>query len=291
MDSSNTKRFFEIDFIKGIATILMIIFHFFFLMYFMEIEKFNIDNGVLTFFARAAHSIFILMVGVNLAISYKIMKDKYKDVYENKRKDFMNMYTGKIFKRAMYLLLFGFIMTLLSYLGFGELFIRFGIFQFIGVAILLSLLVTPYKYNSLITTGIVILLYIMINISKVTDYLGKSCTNMPLVCFISGLYNVRYTSLDYFPIIPFFGLVTLGIFLGQTFYTAKDRTYLSESENESFDKISKNYIVEKISCVGSNSFKIYFIHFILFYLILLGFKNYVIKGNLPESNIITETLS
>jgi uncharacterized membrane protein len=290
-----TKRFFEIDFIKGIATIFMIIFHFFYLMYFMDIEKYDIDNGILKFFSRFAHGVFILMVGVNLSVSYKKMKEKYRDLYDNKRSEFMNMYTGKIFKRSMYILLFGFIMTLLSYLGFGHLFIKFGIFHFIGVSLLLSLLVTPYKYNSAIITGVIVLLYVIINITKVADILRSSCQNLPLVCFITGLFNVKYTSLDYFPLIPFFALITLGIFIGDSLYTTENgtvkRKYLNTSETENFDNVSKNYIVEKISCIGANSFKIYFIHFILFYFILLGYKHYIINKHLPDTNIITEMLT
>ena len=248
-----TKRFFEIDFIKGIATIFMIIFHFFYLMYFMNIKKFNIDNGILNFFARSAHSIFILMVGVNIAISYKKIKEKYKEFNND---EFMNIYIGKTFKRAMYLLLFGFIMTLLSYLGFGNLFIKFGIFHFIGISLLLSILVTPYKYNPMIATGIILVLYSLINYSKINNVLSTSCENMPLFCFISGLYNVKYSSLDYFPIIPFFGLMTLGITIGNYMYTDKKRNYLNEDESKSLETLLDNNIVKNLTCVGSNSFKI-----------------------------------
>ena len=69
-DVYKAKRFFEIDFVKGFATIFMIIFHFFYLMYFMDIVKFEIKHGILHLMAKISHTIFILMVGVNSAISY-----------------------------------------------------------------------------------------------------------------------------------------------------------------------------------------------------------------------------
>ena len=41
-DVYRAKRFYEIDTIKGVATILMVIFHFFYLMYHMKIAEYNI---------------------------------------------------------------------------------------------------------------------------------------------------------------------------------------------------------------------------------------------------------
>ena len=75
-DVYKAKRFFEIDFIKGFATIFMIIFHFFYLMYFMDIVKFEIKQGILHMMAKISHTIFILMVGVNSAISYNKFRQK-----------------------------------------------------------------------------------------------------------------------------------------------------------------------------------------------------------------------
>lgn len=280
-----TKRFFEIDFIKGIATIFMIIFHFFYLMYFMDIEKYNIEGGVLKFLSRFAHSVFILMVGVNLAVSYKKYKELNKELYENNKTNFSNMYAGKMFKRSMYLLLFGFIMSILSYLGFGNLFVKFGIFHFIGVSLLLSLLVTPYKYNSIIITCVVLVLYLLLNVTRVQDIFKTKCESTPILCFITGIYNVKYTSLDYFPLIPFFALLTFGIFMGDSLYDSDHRKFLKDTEEEKFNNVSKNYLVERISCIGANSFKLYFIHFIIFYFVLLGYKNYVIDKKLPDGDI------
>ena len=80
-DVYKAKRFFEIDFLKGFATIFMIIFHFFYLMYFMDIVKFEIKTGILYAMAKIAHTIFIFMVGVNSAISYNKFREKIYPTY------------------------------------------------------------------------------------------------------------------------------------------------------------------------------------------------------------------
>ena len=64
-------RFPEIDIVKGIAVTFMVIFHFFYLAYFMNVKKFPIDKGVLRFLAKSAHTTFIFMVGVNKLIVYR----------------------------------------------------------------------------------------------------------------------------------------------------------------------------------------------------------------------------
>ena len=89
------QRFFEIDFIKGFATIFMIIFHFFYLMYFMDIVKFEIKQGILHMMAKISHTIFILMVGINSAISYNKFREKNKKLYEKDKTSFNNQYIGK----------------------------------------------------------------------------------------------------------------------------------------------------------------------------------------------------
>ena len=47
-----TKRFFEIDFLKGIATIFMVIFHFFYLLYFLNVFNTNLRSGILFAMAK-----------------------------------------------------------------------------------------------------------------------------------------------------------------------------------------------------------------------------------------------
>jgi len=286
------KRFFEIDFIKGFATIFMIIFHFFYLMYFMDIVKFEIKQGIIHMMAKISHTIFILMVGINSAISYNKFREKNKKLYEKDKASFNNQYIGKVAKRSLFLLLAGLTMTVLSYLGFGNLFVKFGIFHFVGVALLLAIPIVHSKFLSLAVTLLIGIVHVLSKTARLQAFFSSQCQNIPFICFVSGVYNIKFSSLDHFSIIPYFALVTFGIFLGHLLYTDRKRKFLNEKENEKFENYEKKNVVNNIGLMGKNSFIIYFFHFVLFYILLIGYK-YQLKpkiDNFIDTNSVTEKM-
>ena len=292
-DVYKAKRFFEIDFIKGFATIFMIIFHFFYLMYFMDIVKFEIKQGILHMMAKISHTIFILMVGVNSAISYNKFREKNKKLYEKDKSSFNNQYIGKVAKRSLFLLLAGFTMTVLSYLGFGNLFVKFGIFHFVGVALLLAIPIVHSKFLALAVTLFIGIIHVLSKTARLQAFFSTQCQNIPFICFVSGVYNIKFSSLDHFSIIPYFALVTFGIFLGHLLYTDRKRKFLNEKENEKFENYEKKNVVNNIGLMGKNSFIIYFFHFVLFYIMLIGYK-YQLKPKIDtfmDRNSVTEKMN
>ena len=100
--------------------------------------------------------------------------------------------------------------------------------------------------------------------------LYDKCLNIPFICFITGLYNIKYSSLDHFPIIPYLGFVFFGIFVGHSLYNNFQRTF----DSEIIDNISDNTISKNLGFLGKHSLMIYFIHFPLFYFILYAYKNF-----------------
>ena len=292
-DVYKAKRFFEIDFIKGFATIFMIIFHFFYLMYFMDIVKFEIKQGILHLMAKISHTIFILMVGVNSAISYNKFREKNKKLYEKDKNSFNNQYIGKVAKRSLFLLLAGFTMTVLSYLGFGNLFVKFGIFHFVGVALLLAIPIVHSKFLALAVTLFIGIIHVLSKTARLQAFFSTQCQNIPFICFVSGVYNIKFSSLDHFSIIPYFALVTFGIFLGHLLYTDRKRKFLNRKENEQFENYEKKNVVNNIGLMGKNSFIIYFFHFVLFYIMLIGYK-YQLKPKIDtfmDRNSVTEKMN
>ena len=277
-DVYETKRFYEIDFLKGIATIFMVIFHFFYLMYHMNIANYNVRNGILYSLAKVAHVIFIFIVGVNLAISYKKFKRKNKELYKENKSEYNSLYAGRQLKRVFYLLIAGGVMSLLSYLSFGDLFVKFGIFHFIAISILFSIPVVKSKFLPLAISIISGLLYSITHSNRIKLYSSVACKNAPLFCFISGIYNVKFSSLDHFSIIPFYGLVTFGIFVGNMLYNSSNRKFLNNKKSREFDENFENdNLAKNMSLLGKYSFEIYFVHFVVFYLMLLAYKKTAIK--------------
>ena len=225
-DVYRAKRFYEIDTIKGVATILMVIFHFFYLMYHMNIAEYNIRCGVLYAVAKIAHILFIFAVGINLAISYKKFRRQHREDFRNNKYKYYNQFIGKSLRRVLYLLLAGVTMSVLSYLTFGNLYVKFGIFHFIAAAVFLTMPIVGSKWLSFAATALIGLLYTITNSPKIQNYLSYACYNAPIFCFVSGIYNTRFSSLDHFSLIPYLGLVTFGIFVGNMIYSRGTRKFL-----------------------------------------------------------------
>ena len=272
-DVYRAKRFYEIDTIKGVATILMVIFHFFYLMYHMNIAEYNIRCGSLYASAKIAHILFIFAVGVNLAISYKKFRRKHREDYKNNKYQYYNQFIGKTLRRVLYLLLAGMTMSFLSYITFGDLYVKFGIFHFIAAAVFLTMPIVGSKWLSLATSAIIGLLYTITNNNKIIGYSSKACNSAPVFCFVSGIYNTRFSSLDHFSLIPYLGLVSFGIFVGNIIYSRGRRKFLSRDKSKAMDDFfEENTLAKNIALFGKYSFEIYFVHFVVFYLMLLGYK-------------------
>jgi len=251
-------RYPEIDLLKGIAVILMVFFHYFYVAYLMEQPIVDINSTAINSMASIAHNIFIFMVGVNLIVSYKSHQKKEKSEDE---------YIGRQFRRALMLLMIGMFITLTTYFIFPDKFVRFGIFHFISLAIMMSLLFV----NNIYCTGLGIVLFSLLNyiIQNHKDLFYSICENNKLSCFIMGIYNY-YGSIDHFSFIPFFLIILYGIGAGQIIYGKGQRNF-------DFSLLDKTYqqskALQSLGYIGKQSLNIYLVHFIIIYYILSRNQN------------------
>ena len=85
MANNLEKRFWEIDFLRGLAIIMMILFHLLYdLTYFGEYNL-NVHSGFWLYFGRMTATIFILLVGISLTLSFSRAEKKQnakKKVYQ-----------------------------------------------------------------------------------------------------------------------------------------------------------------------------------------------------------------
>ena len=117
------RRYDEIDILKGIAVICMIIFHFFYFPNQYGFKEIEYDTTSLKLIAKIAQVIFITCVGINLVFAKK------------KNKNYGN-HLERVMKIAFYALL----MSLFTYYVFGERYVKFGILHFIAFASLILLM-------------------------------------------------------------------------------------------------------------------------------------------------------
>ena len=236
------KRYEEIDILKGIAVICMVIFHFFYFPNKYGFKEIEYDTPILKTIAKVAQFIFIGSVGVNLALS--------KDNSKNKNdKEFIK----KNLKRILKLVFLAGIMSLITYFIFGDYFVKFGILHFIAFAsLILFYIVDDLKliYTLLILS---ILVYYLIR-QNPTIFAGVP----DKLAFVSGFYNFKFTSFDHFPIFPWIIVVLIGVLIGH---------YIKKKKPELPKNIKNNFAVSSLGLIGGKSLEIYSVHWVVLYVI------------------------
>ncbi|WP_457746599.1 heparan-alpha-glucosaminide N-acetyltransferase [Sulfurimonas sp.] len=197
------KRYFDLDFIRGIAIVLMVIFHFCFDLnnfHFIDINIYNGENW--RHFRYVIITLFLLAVGISLVIA---------------NKNEINL--QKNFKRFALILFNAMLVSAASYIIFPHTFIYFGVLHFIAFASLVGLLFIRFANLALIVGVAIILLshYSYIDMHWLYNYL-KPILHLP-----------KYTE-DLVQFTPWFGVVLIGIFVGY------HRLFIIHTPQNSFTK-------------------------------------------------------
>jgi len=233
MDVIPKERFFEVDALRAVAIVLMVAYHFFFDLYFFNIHYFDMHSGLLLVIGRSAAIMFIFLVGVSLTLSYsRASRSK-----SNKEIFIHNL------KRGAGIFGWGLVITLVTATFLESGTIYFGILHLIGVSIIISYPFLKYRRFNLIA-GLVLLFS-----GVLTD---PVYVNYPWLLWI-GLKPRGFYTLDYFPLIPWFGLVLLGIYTGNSLYPGYKRSFrMCDCEG--------NAVVRLLEYLGKKSLLIYLVH-------------------------------
>jgi len=226
-------RLWEIDFLRGIAVVSMIGFHFAYDLKHFSIIDSKLYSGYVIYAAAFIAAIFLLLAGVSLTISYSKAKEKLT------KKEIKIKYI----KRGSEVFLLGMVITVISLIVLPELFVIFGVLHCIGISIIFSIPFIKYRLANLF------LGFLFIGFGL---YLKNFTFDFNfLVAF--GFLPHLFSSIDYFPIFPWFGVVLVGIAIGNfAFPNAKRRFSIRD--------FSENYFVKGLCFVGRHSLLIYFLH-------------------------------
>ena len=228
------QRYWEIDAFRGIAIIAMVVFHFLFDLNYFRGYSFDLYSGVFWAIGRFAGVSFLLLVGIGLAISYWRTKEKETKLFP------------KYFFRGAKIFSYGLLITLATFLFVPQGTIVFGILHLIGVSVILAFPFVERKNLALIF-GIIFFISGL--------YLQQFSFDFPWLLWL-GFYPKGFYTFDYYPLLPWFGIVLFGVFLGNTIYSkAKQKFKLMD--------FSRFFPINVLCFLGKHSLPIYLLHQLL----------------------------
>lgn len=230
-------RFWEVDLARGLAVVMMVLFHLAYDLSYFGVYGLDMYSGFWFYFARATASIFILLAGVSLSISASRARLQGLD---------QKLYL-KFVRRGMEIFSLGLGITAVTYLLIGNGFIIFGILHFIGLSIILAYPFLNLKALNMMIGAAIIVAGI---------YLQGLEFNFPWLLWL-GLAPKGFYTLDYFPLFPWFGVILIGIFLGDVLYDGYTRRYTGRIN---LPDLSGSAPAKPFVFLGQNSLVIYLVH-------------------------------
>jgi len=201
LNTTRHNRFWEIDLLRTFAIVMMITFHALYLLNYFDIHNTGVPGVPYEFwwwFPKVTGGTFIFVAGVSLTITYS----------RSKRISGFMLRGLKIFAWGMGI-------TLITWLISREGYVRFGILHFFGIAFILVPFFLRFRYINLIIGAAVMAAGIC---------LGSTSADFPWLLWL-GLMPRGFWTMDYWPLLPWFGLFLVGMFCGKLLYPQGNRRF------------------------------------------------------------------
>ncbi len=191
-----TKRLIEIDALRGIAIVCMLLFHAAFDWMVLGQWSFEPYGWPLIVLVRAVQFLFLGLVGVSIALSRRGATQQLK--------------------RGAAIFACGLLVSFGTWLVLPEEYVRFGVLHFIGVAVPL---VALFKGRRAWALSVAVLCFVvgqaMNGVRVETSWL-----------LWLGLRPERFSTVDYFPLMQWLAVPLVGLVIGETVYKKCEPTAL-----------------------------------------------------------------
>lgn len=227
-------RYAEIDIARSIAILMMIVYHIAYDLWAFYEFRINPLEGGWKILQIATATLFLFIVGLSFMISFD---QTWRGV---------RFRSLRIFSAAL-------LVTIVTYLFDPETFVRFGILHLIGLSILLlPFFVRLKEWNVLIGIAIVLL---GINVTALYPYSDSTIdrnTFLNVLLTIVGLPSPTFTTMDYYPLLPWFGSILIGMGIGHFIYI-RNKVF-----REKYQILDSR--LQILTWPGKNALLIYLIH-------------------------------
>jgi uncharacterized membrane protein len=238
------ERLWEIDALRGVAILMMVVYHLLWDLASLGGFDITLRSGFWSYWQIVTASLFTGLVGLSLTLSYN---------RERQTRPTGSLWSKYVI-RGLTIFTWGVVISAVTYLALGVgYYVRFGILHLIGLSIILAYPLLRFRWLNLVL-GITLTL------------LGPAIQGLRLdLPWLEWLAATPGSGVDYAPLIPWFGRVLIGIFLGNMLYPGGQRHFVLADR-------SNNPLIRLLRLTGANSLLIYLIHqpILLVTLSLLG---------------------
>lgn len=181
-------RIAEIDCFRGIALLLMILFHIVFDLAYFYNWPIDYLHGFWYYLGKASAILFMLVSGISSTLSHNPIR------------------------RGLTVFGAGMLITVITYYYIPAMYIRFGILHLLGFGMLAAPWLTKLSALLLILSGTTLL--VMSNWTA--NLMATNSWLLPL-----GITPTGFASLDYYPLLPWLSVILYGLAIGKLLYVRK----------------------------------------------------------------------
>lgn len=213
---------------------MMITYHLFFDLHYFGVYSTDLYSLPVLLFLYPIGALFLLLVGISLTLSYSRVKNTLTKI----------QLRLKYLKRGSGIFVLGLLITLVTWVYPHEGFIVFGVLHCIGLSIMLAYPFIRYRWFAFFVGFLCISSGIFLQFMVTVDF--------PWLLWL-GFVPAQFYTLDYFPLLPWFGVVLIGVSLGNTVYHNNTRRFHLKEYS--------HYRVIRLFCfLGRYSLFIYLLH-------------------------------
>lgn len=235
--SQRAGRHWEIDALRGLAVVLMIFYHFMWDLFFFGIYYANLEGTGWQAFARSIGSTFTFLLGLSM-----VLREAGRPARSQSTVAFAAFRPYLL--RGLKIFGFGMLITLVAHFAVGPGAILFGILHLLGLSLILAYPFLRWPAPVSLGAGLACL--------AAGFYLNTIEVDTWWLAWL-GLLPRGVVMVDYYPLLPWFGMALLGVWAGKIFYRGGSRGF-------SLPDLGEAPPVRGLRFLGRNSLVIYLLH-------------------------------
>lgn len=239
-------RYWDVDVARGVAMAMVVLYH---LVY--DLDNFGgypIEStaGFWAAFANASASAFLFLAGLSLALSFA--RDRAAGLQGW-------VLFGKYARRGARIFLWGMLITLV-FLALGYGYVIFGILHLIGLSVILAYPLLGLRFANLILGLAVVAAGVYVGAERLVMDGAAGILLAPLGVVPEGVFMP-----DYRPLLPWFGVVLLGLFFGNALYLTWRKNATAPTGCPSGDPFGEPppYLAP-LAFLGRHTLSVYLVH-------------------------------